>query len=489
MSRNLVIMLAFALAAAAAVVFFTNNWNNQGHLAAGKSAIDFGEAYVGWHADQQTTIGTVNNIDVKLAGVQFFDNVGNTFSVQKPQPFFPQINHRNIESFTLRFTPVKHGTEETAEFTVRALGSPLLKNLPISLKGKGVYQKGSQFFLPDPAAHPKGQPLDFGKVVIGTSKQVEFHVKNDNVFRTPGDPRWIKSDPAFAVVTKPTAYNGFSVTKVPLSFSPATVGKFVAILEMPTNDPDPEVFAGIVIHGEGIAKPADIVGPKLEPSTISAGETTQLTYTLNHPDNDWSEIKSARLEGLPFNTPGGSVRTIKLPVAAGLSITQDIEIKAPAMDDIYQLKLIISHKSAPDSEFPLQLTIKDSKAKITSVKLTPAEHVSGQCPGPEIDASISYKVEDLNGASDVFDVVISEIMPDTVNPHLHRTPPGPGIALRGPGDPRAVSETVDAPVVFQCNAIASEWQLKVDFHEEDKPAGTPKKIGHSENLSYLVKSP
>jgi hypothetical protein len=265
-----------------------------------------------------------------------------------------------------------------------------------------------------------------------------------------------------------------------LRFQPTVAGILDAIVELRS----PSGFAGIVLRGEGLPPRATVTGASLAPLTADPGAQMTLVYTLSHPDGLQS-VTSATLEGLPPNVTGGYALPVPLPDANNGTVTYTFPLGPPALDGIYEAKLVIRHRTAGETVVGLgTLVVKDAPATIDGLAVVDNNHRRSRCPPGFVSRQLVYRVTDNNGAGDLLNARIQEIRPPENAEPLISTPLTIPLAIPGINQ---VTDNSATQLNVNCAARIQTWTLDVRIDEDDKSVNPPIQLNRiQQNTTYVV---
>ena len=219
-----------------------------GKVDATPSPLDFGDVYVGqsgsgtatW-TNNGTTIATVLGVSAQ-ANPTF--TVSGAFAAQTVNP------GASTAAVSYTFSPQAAGKAAGSS----KLGVTGAKGSTLTLQGNGVFQKGSPTLSVTGGDLVAGQALDFGKVVVGATKTLNFNVTNaDPKKNITLQVKWLAGNQPFSVSAPVgnVVVNAAGSTNVTVSFTPPAVASYTDIVEF-VDVAGASNFAGTIVKGDGV---------------------------------------------------------------------------------------------------------------------------------------------------------------------------------------------------------------------------------------------
>lgn len=208
---------------------------------------------------------SISNIGLGRLVVSNIESDESTFS---PSVSSIVVEPKQTQTINVIFTPTEMG--QKSGFVTFTNNDPDSPDIVISVTGFGAY----------PVAEVSPMSINFGPVVINSTKESEVRV--NNLGRAELDVSMGSSSPQYTTSTSSlrVQQNGSESFKV--TFAPSSVSSFTGFINLSTNDPEHSSIP-IVVTGSGIVAPKIVVNPRsLSFGEVAMGSSKQLILTISN---------------------------------------------------------------------------------------------------------------------------------------------------------------------------------------------------------------
>jgi len=329
----------------------TGNGVLQPDIDVSPMAIDFGNVYVGYTAQQTITVSNIGTADLTIDSIT---DPTDPFSIVSttcwPTPY--TLGAGNTCEILVQFAPTSEGLFSSN--IVITSDDPDEQTININLKGNGVP-------LPDIDVNPT--TINFGDVYVGDSAQQTITVSNLGTANLTISSITDPSAP-FSIVSNncplaPAPLGSGSSCEIVVQFAPTTGGLFASTIVITSDDPD-EPTVTINLTGNGLIPPDIDVSPTaVDFGTVDVYSTSYKTLTIMNTGGEDLHITSVTNPGFPFgisadNCTGQSI-------SSGSSCTVEIYFN-PTYEGLFDPYYMYIYSNDPD-EPSVEITLRGEAIK------------------------------------------------------------------------------------------------------------------------------
>jgi len=237
----------------------------------------------------QFSVTNQGNADLIIHKVELTASQG--FSINQTTPL--TINQEEQQVFDVTFSPITADSYRTT--VILETNDPENPTFNIEIDGVGTAP-----VVPDIALLGESS-FDFGKVLLGETKEVFFKIANNGQATLSVN---ISIDPPFSIVPNNLNIEPGIIDSFKVSFSPITIGTQLALLILSSNDPDQNTME-LSVSGTGVLS---IITAVIEIDDITATYATTISVPVRATNTTDQGIWAASI----FITIAGNGRVAKV---------------------------------------------------------------------------------------------------------------------------------------------------------------------------------